>query len=125
MKALQKSPVRKSAPATTRDPVAPQSTAIVTESLTKPSPNPSFVPDKFPSLLSSSNVHLTDEMVYAATSGTISSSDSHDHVMSEVDPTNTLVEMNVEQAVNIIPSTTDNNKRFTLFMYVCFCFDKV
>lgn len=107
VKALHKSPARKSAPTTIVEPVALQTTPIVTEPFTRPSPNPSYTSDKFPSLQSSSNVHLTDELVYPASG--INSSD--DHVMSEIDPTSTLVEMNVKQATNVIPSVADSNKR--------------
>ena len=102
MKALQD---RKSAPTTSAEPVAPQTTATVIELLTKPSPNCSSTPDKFPSLQSSSTDHLTDEMINAA------SGSSDDNVMSGTDPTGTLVEMNVEQVSNVIPSTADNIKR--------------
>lgn len=104
MKALHKSQVRKSAPITSAEPLAPQVAAVVTETLTKPSANPSFTPDQFPSLQSTSNVHLSDELVHTA------SASSDDNVMSKFDPTGTLVEMNIEQVSNIMPSTVDINK---------------
>ena len=105
VKALHKSHVRKSAPTTSAEPLAPQVAAVVTESLTKPSPNPSFTPDQFPSLQqSTSNIHLSDELVHTA-------SGSDDNVMSKFDPTGALVEMNVEQVSNVIPSTTIINRR--------------
>ena len=78
--------------------------AVVTETLNKPSANPSFTPDQFPSLQSTSNVRLSDELVHT-TSGS-----SDDNVMSKFDPTGTLVEMNVEQVSNVMPSTADINK---------------
>ena len=57
VKALHKSQPRKSAPTMVVESVAPpQTTAVVTESLTKPSS----------SLQSSSNAHLADELVYTA-----------------------------------------------------------
>ena len=105
VKALHKLQDRKSAPTTSAEPVAPQTTATVIESLTKPSPNLSSTPEKFPSLQSSSPVHLTDELVYAA------SGSSDDNVMSGIDPTGTLMEMNVEQVSNVIPDTYDSIKR--------------
>ena len=94
---------RKSAPTTSAEPVAPQTTATVIESLTKPSPNCSSTPDKCPSLQLSSTDHLTDEMVNAA------SGSSDDNVMSGTDPTDTLVERNVEQVSNVIPSTAERS----------------
>ena len=109
VKALHKPQDRKSAPTTSAEPVAPQTTATVIESLTKPSPNLSSTPEKFPSLQSSSPVHLTDELVHPA------SGNSGDIVMSGIDQTGTLVEMNVEQVSNVIPSTYDNIKRSILF----------
>ena len=105
VKALNKPEDRKLPPV---EPVAPpQITAIVTDSFTQPSPNPSSTPDQFPSLQSSSNAHMTNELVYAASS-------SDGNVISEIDPAGTMVEMSVELASNVLPSTTDNIKRSEL-----------
>ena len=113
VKALNKPQDRKSPPTTPVESVTPpQITAVVTDSLTQPSPNPSSTPDQFLSLQSSSNAHMTNELVYAA-----SSSDSN--VISEIDPAaGTMVEMSVEQALNELPSTTDNIKRSELVCMV-------
>lgn len=112
VKALHKSQARQSAPTKSSEPVAPQTAAIVTESLTKPSPSAPFTPVQFSSLQSLSNGHLTGELVYAASASNDTSDDNN--VISEIDPTGTLVEMNVEQVSNVIPSSTNTSKRSVL-----------
>ena len=111
VKALNKPQDRKSAPTTPAEPVDPQTTAIVTDSLTLPSTNPSSTPYQFPSLQSSSNAHMTDELVYAASS-------SDDNAISDVNPAGTMVEMSIELASNVLPSKTDDIKRFELVCMV-------
>ena len=108
VKALHKSQVRKSAPSTMAEPIALQIAAVVSEPFTKPSPNPFLTSDKFLSSQPSSDTHLTDELVYAT--GSNKRSNDNMNVISEIDPTSTLVEMNVEQTTNVIPSTIDNNR---------------
>ena len=54
---------------------------------------------------------MTNELVYAASS-------SDDNVISELDPAGTMVEMSVEQALNELPSTTENIKRSKLVCMV-------
>ena len=54
---------------------------------------------------------MTDELVYAASS-------SDDNGISDVNPAVTMVEMSVELASNMLPSTTDNIKRSELVCMV-------